>query len=105
VPAVLDFSRYNFSAWVEQLKPVFANLQIGGVRGLRLSSQPLDYTVWISEDKSYIATIPPHLRKCLFTRMFFLNGAGLKYFKLVYMNPEVKIFRVEPVALENVTSL
>ncbi len=33
-------------------------------------------------------------RDAIFTKMFFLNGYGLKHFKLVYSNPKIKIFKV-----------
>jgi dolichyl-diphosphooligosaccharide--protein glycosyltransferase len=36
----------------------------------------------------------PQTANSMFTRLYFFNGEGLKYFKLVYSNPEVKIFEV-----------
>jgi len=33
-------------------------------------------------------------RDSLFTKMFFLNGEGLKHFKLVYSNPKIKLYKV-----------
>jgi dolichyl-diphosphooligosaccharide--protein glycosyltransferase len=37
----------------------------------------------------------PQTANSMFTRLYFFNGEGLKYFKLVYSNPEVKIFEVD----------
>lgn len=93
----IDLSQMNTTELINQLRPVFKNI------GYRLSSQLLDYTIWISEDKSYIVTIPSNLRNNLFTKMFFLDGADLKNFKLVFRNPEVKIYEVT--GLENVTKM
>jgi len=42
----------------------------------------------------YVIFMPPEIENSLFTRMFFYNGQGLQHFKLVYQNPEVKIFEV-----------
>ena len=36
----------------------------------------------------------PQTANCMLTRLYFYNGAGLKHFKLVYNNAEVKIFKV-----------
>ncbi len=36
----------------------------------------------------------PLTANSMFTRLYFFNGEGLRYFKLVYSNPEVKIFEV-----------
>lgn len=52
--------------------------------------------VWLAPDKSWLVYIPPELENSLFTRMFFFNGAGLEYFKLVKnFGGEVKVFRVD----------
>jgi len=42
----------------------------------------------------YVVFMSPEIEDSLFTRMFFYNGQGLQNFKLVYQNPEVKIFEV-----------
>jgi dolichyl-diphosphooligosaccharide--protein glycosyltransferase len=42
----------------------------------------------------YVIFMSPEIEDSLFTRMFFYNGQGLQNFKLVYQNPEVKIFEV-----------
>lgn len=94
---LVDLTETNTTQLIEQLRPIFRNL------GYRLSSQVLDMSIWISEDKSYVVTIPQNLRNNIFTKMFFLEGAGLENFKLVFRNPEVKIYEVT--GLENVTQV
>jgi asparagine N-glycosylation enzyme membrane subunit Stt3 len=37
----------------------------------------------------------PQTANSMLTKLYFFNGEGLKYFKLVYSNPEVKIFEVD----------
>ncbi|HIQ49669.1 MAG TPA: hypothetical protein EYH56_00575 [Nanoarchaeota archaeon] len=91
--SIIDLTQTNTTLLIEQLRPIFRNL------GYRLSSQLLDISIWIAEDKKYVATIPPNLRNNMFTKMFFLEGNGLEKFKLVFRNPEVKIYEV--IGLEN----
>jgi dolichyl-diphosphooligosaccharide--protein glycosyltransferase len=42
----------------------------------------------------YVIYMPSEIENSIFTRMYFYNGEGLQHFKLVYQNPEVKIFEV-----------
>ncbi len=88
--SVKEFSleKYNTTAIHDQLSPLFRAI------GYRLTKQFFPWSVWISRDKSVVVTIPPHLRNALFTKMFMLEGKGLKNFELVLSNPEVKIYRV-----------
>ncbi len=95
--SIVDLSETNTTQLIQQLKPVFRNF------GYRLTSQILDMSIWISDNKGYVVTIPKNLRNNLFTKMFFLDGAGLKSFRLVFRNPEVKIYEVT--GLENVTQV
>ena len=54
-----------------------------------------DATVFLSQDKSLAIYIPKELQDSLFTRMFLLNGAGLKRFEFVRnFGGEVKLFKV-----------
>lgn len=48
-------------------------------------------------DPSYQSVIymDPETSQSIFTKMFFFNGQGLTRFKLVYANPEIRIFQVE----------
>ncbi len=84
----LDLEKYNKTQIIESLNPIFRNM------GYRLSSTFMPLTLWISEDKSYVVVIPESLKDDMFTKMFFLDGEGLKRFKLVYKNPEVRIYEV-----------
>ncbi len=93
----VNFENMNKTQLLDSLTPVFKNL------GFRLSSQILDSSVWISDGYAYVVVIPSNLRNNLFTKMFFLEGQDLENFKLVFRNPEVKIYRV--IGLENVTSV
>jgi len=55
----------------------------------------IDAGVWISPDKKFIIYINKELLDSLFTRMFLLNGAGLKHFEFVKnFGGEVKLFKV-----------
>jgi dolichyl-diphosphooligosaccharide--protein glycosyltransferase len=42
----------------------------------------------------YVIYMPPEIENSIFTNMYFYNGKELEHFKLVYQNPEVKIFEV-----------
>jgi dolichyl-diphosphooligosaccharide--protein glycosyltransferase len=50
-------------------------------------------TLWIDPSLRVAIFMPEQIENSLFTRMFFYNGAGLKYFEPVHLNPEVKLFR------------
>jgi len=49
----------------------------------------------VFSDGSTAIYMDPQTANSMFTRLYFFNGEGLKYFKLVYSNPEVKIFEVD----------
>jgi hypothetical protein len=56
----------------------------------------IDYNmVYVSDNKLEAVLIPENLEDVLFTKLFFLNGKGLKRFKPVLINDEVKLLRVE----------
>ncbi len=78
----------NITELMQQIKPVTDQL------GLKLSQQPLPVTVWVRSDYAYAVIIPQNLRNNIFTKMFFLEGAGLSDFKQVFRNEEVKIYEV-----------
>ena len=50
--------------------------------------------LYLGNNLQFVIFIPKELENSLFTRMFLFNGYGLKYFKLVYSNPEVKLFEL-----------
>ena len=51
-------------------------------------------TLWISPDFNYAIYMAPQTENSMFTRMFFFEGQGFKYFDKVYSNPEIKIFKL-----------
>ncbi len=57
------------------------------------NNNTLDGMIWIDPSFRSIIFMEPAIRDSVFTRMFFFDGEGLKNFKLVYGNPEVKIFK------------
>lgn len=50
--------------------------------------------VWVDPSYKYVVYMPSSVKNSVFTRMFFWNGEGLKHFKLVYSNPEIRVFKV-----------
>lgn len=51
-------------------------------------------TLWLSPDFNYAIYMAPQTENSMFTRMFFFEGEGFKYFDKVYSNPEIKIFKL-----------
>jgi len=52
-------------------------------------------TLWVDPSFKAVIYMPPQIEQAMFTRMFFFDGAGFKYFKEVYANSEVKIFKLD----------
>ena len=50
--------------------------------------------VWVDPSYKYVVYMPSSVKNSIFTRMFFWNGKGLQHFKLVYSNPEIRVFKV-----------
>jgi len=50
-------------------------------------------TLWIDPSLRIAIYMPQETENSLFTRMFFYNGANLKYFEPTYLGPHVKLFR------------
>ncbi len=73
---------------ISYLKPLERQLNV------RFTNQTIPMTVWIPQHYSYIVIIPPNQRNNVFTKMFFLEGQGLKHFKQVFRNEQVKIYKV-----------
>jgi dolichyl-phosphooligosaccharide-protein glycotransferase len=57
-------------------------------------TQAIDGMVYV--DPSYQAALfmDSAVRDSVFTRMFFFNGEGLSNYKLVYSNPEIRVYKV-----------
>ncbi|RLI98942.1 MAG: hypothetical protein DRP06_04440 [Candidatus Aenigmatarchaeota archaeon] len=50
-------------------------------------------TLWVDSSLQLIIYMPLQTENSMFTRMFFYNGEGLKYFEPAYRNPEVRLFK------------
>ncbi len=93
---------------------VIVNVEENKVVGLQnisevvayVSGLPLKFTSDKAEDKGLLWVFPGYqvaiymdekLKNCIFTRLYFYDGAGLEHFKLVkvFGNGEVKIFKVK----------
>jgi hypothetical protein len=57
-------------------------------------------TLWVDPSFRAVIYMPPQIEQAMFTRMFFFDGEGFKYFKEVYANSEIKIFRLDLAALQ-----
>lgn len=55
-------------------------------------SKQIDGLVWVVGAEAFF--MEPAVRDSLFVKLFFFGGEGLKHFKLVYSNPQVKIFKL-----------
>ena len=69
--------------------------------GKKLSGRIINATLWIRKDWRYAVVIFPNLRDSLFTKMFFLDGRGLKKFKPVLLTDTVKVYELPASAFEN----
>ncbi|HDH91663.1 MAG TPA: hypothetical protein ENF38_01790 [Candidatus Aenigmarchaeota archaeon] len=58
------------------------------------ASNVIDGLLWIDPSYRYAIYMDPVVKNSIFSRMFFWNGEGLKHFKLVYSNPEIRVFKV-----------
>lgn len=66
-------------------------------------TNPIRGLVWVEPSFGSVLFMSPGIRDSIFTNMFFFNGGGekglgikpLEKFKLVYDNPEVKIYKVD----------
>jgi len=68
-------------------------LPINNTTKLTYPNASIPGTLWIDPSFRIAIYMPEQTENSLFTRMFFYNGAGLKYFEPAYLNPEVKLFR------------
>jgi dolichyl-diphosphooligosaccharide--protein glycosyltransferase len=54
----------------------------------------VDGMLWVDPGYGISIFMEPAIRDSIFTRMFFWNGQGLQHFSLVYINPEIRVFKV-----------
>ena len=59
------------------------------------TQQIVDGLLWVDPGFKNAIFMEASIRDSIFTKMFFFNGVGLTKFKIVYQNPEIKIFKVE----------
>jgi len=59
------------------------------------ATNTVDGLLWIDSSLQYVIFMEPTIRDSIFTRMFFFNGQGLTQFKLMYQNPEIKIYELD----------
>jgi len=57
--------------------------------------QKIDGLVWVDPNFRNLIYFAPAIKDSIFVRTFFYDGEGLEHFKLVYSNPEIKLYRVE----------
>ncbi len=74
--------------------------QDGKLQRLDLSTYPttfekIDGLVWLQPDFRGGIYFSPSIKNSIFVKTFFFNGEGLEHFKLVYSNPEIRIYKVE----------
>lgn len=85
----LDFEQFNQTELIGYLSPMIKQL------GYSLTNKTLDLTIWVPNHYGYVVIIPKNLRNNMFTKTFFLEGAGLEKYKQVFRNEEVKIYEVK----------
>ncbi len=82
------FGGVNSTQIQEQLK------QLEEPLGIRITDQIVPATLWAPSHFNHMVVIPEHLKNSMFTKQFFLDGDGLKHFKQVFKNDQVKIYEV-----------
>ncbi|MCX8178494.1 MAG: glycosyltransferase family 39 protein [Candidatus Aenigmarchaeota archaeon] len=51
--------------------------------------------LWVQPDYRVLIYLPPEVENSMFIRTFLFNGQGLEHFKLVYSNPEIKLYKID----------
>lgn len=88
VPYLMNRDIVKYLVYYSANQPIILNLENYGkkvaVNGMVIIDPSFQYLFFADQD----------LMNSMFTRMYFLNGYGLEKFKLVFNNPEVKIYEV-----------
>jgi len=58
------------------------------------ATNALDGLLWVDPSYQICIFMPPEIKSSIFTKLFFFNGYGLDHFKLVYSNPEIRLYKV-----------
>jgi asparagine N-glycosylation enzyme membrane subunit Stt3 len=61
---------------------------------LNTTLETIDGLIWIDPSFRNLIYFAPSIKDSIFTKTFFFDGEGLKHFKLVYANPEIKLYKV-----------
>lgn len=89
VPYLMNRDSIRYLVYYSDGTPVIIDTSLYGkkpsIKGMVILDPSLQYLFFAEED----------LANSMFTKMFFLNGLGLEKFKLVFNNPEVKIYEVD----------
>lgn len=56
--------------------------------------EKIEGLIWIQPDFRSLIYFSPEVANSIFVRTFFFNGQGLEHFKLVYSNPEIRLYKV-----------
>lgn len=107
---VYDYSGLKMSIIQKQnyLVPVYNNKYLinhmtfysGGQRqdidltNSSINLEKIDGLVWVDPSFRNLIYFAPAIKDSIFTRTFFYDGLGLEHFKLVYSNPEIKLYKV-----------
>jgi len=59
------------------------------------SMKKLDGLIWMDPSFKSLIYFAPEIKDSIFVKTFFYNGEGLDHFKLVYQNPEIKLYRID----------
>lgn len=51
--------------------------------------------LWVQPDFRTVMYFSPEVANSIFVRTFFFNGQGLEHFKLVFSNPEIRMYKVD----------
>ncbi len=74
--------------------------QDGKLQRINLATYPttlekIDGMIWLQQDFRSGIYLSPSIKDSIFVKTFFFGGEGLKHFKPVYSNPEIRIYKVE----------
>jgi len=64
------------------------------IHGTVNDTQTIEGTVWVAPGYNTAIFMDEVMEDSIFTKMFFYNGRDLARFRLVYGNPEIKVFKV-----------
>jgi len=59
-----------------------------------ITLEKIDGLVWVDPGFRDLIYFAPTIKDSIFTKTFFYDGKGLDHFKLVYSNPEIKLYNV-----------